>query len=175
MLRSSLRASTRLRTFPTPAAFTTSALNLAPQTAPALTKQDALTPYQTPASWSATTKTQLTHLRAQTTLSAIVEIKQRPYFVAVNDVIVTMRMNDLQLGDVIELDRVREIGSEDYLLQGNPYVHPGFFTVKAVVIEHPVSQEIVRHHWKKRGHQPVHVNRNHHTALRVSEISIKEV
>ncbi|KAI9352061.1 ribosomal protein L21-like protein, partial [Obelidium mucronatum] len=122
--------------------------------------------------WSATTKDQLNIFRSQKSFSAIIELKQRPYFVALNDVIVTMRMNDLKLGDVITLDRVREIGSEEFILQGNPYVHPSYFTVKAVVIEHPVSEEIVRHHWKKRGHQPVHVNRNHHTALRVCEISI---
>ncbi|KAJ3098622.1 hypothetical protein HDU97_003887 [Phlyctochytrium planicorne] len=83
-----------------------------------------------------------------------------------------MRMNDLNIGDIISLDRVREISTEDYILQGHPYVYPGYFNIKATVIEHPVSGEIVRHHWKKRGHQPIRVNRNHHTALRITEISI---
>ncbi|KAJ3393893.1 hypothetical protein HDU84_000856 [Entophlyctis sp. JEL0112] len=138
-------------------------------------RDEALAPFIPPAEWSAATKDRLAMLRAQRDLRAIVEIKQRPYFVAVNDVIITMRMNDLSLGDVIVLDRVREISSEDYILQGHPYVFPSFFTIKAVVVEHPVSAEIVRHHWKKRGHQPVHVNRNHHTALRISEISISKL
>ncbi|KAJ3019066.1 UNVERIFIED_CONTAM: Adaptor for signal transduction [Siphonaria sp. JEL0065] len=151
------------------AAFTTAA------TSKPLQKSDALKEYVAPSEWSTTTKDQLNTLRSQKSFSAIVEVKQRPYFVALNDVIVTMRMNDLKLGDVISLDRVREIGTEEFILQGNPYVHPNYFSVKAVVIEHPVSQEIVRHHWKKRGHQPVHVNRNHHTALRVCEISINKV
>ncbi|KAJ3132628.1 hypothetical protein HK100_005182 [Physocladia obscura] len=104
---------------------------------------------QMPAAPSSQTKTQLALLRGQNYLRAIVELKQRPYFVALNDVIITMRMNDLELGDVIELDRVREISSEDYILQGNPYVHPSYFKVKAVVIEHPVSAEIVplQDHW----------------------------
>ncbi|KAJ3244048.1 hypothetical protein HDU78_011528 [Chytriomyces hyalinus] len=142
----------------------------------------AVSPSQTAAPaastpWSETTKTQLGLLREQPTnsFSAIVELKQRPYFVGIGDIIVTMRMNDLKLGDVIVLDRVREIGSKDYVLKGHPYVHPQFFSVKAVVIEHPVSAEVVRHHWKKRGHQPVHTNRNHHTSLRIAEISIKDL
>jgi ribosomal protein L21 len=84
-------------------------------------------------------------------------------------------MNDLNLGDVITLDRVREIGSEDYIIQGNPYVYPDFFTIKATVIEHPVGREIVRHHWKKRGYVTKHVNRNHHTALRITDISINKL
>ncbi|KAI9355407.1 ribosomal protein L21-like protein, partial [Zopfochytrium polystomum] len=124
--------------------------------------------------WSAETVGALAKLRAQTKTSAIVEIKGRPYSVTVNDVVVTMRMNDLHLGDVISLDRVREISTEDYFLRGNPYIYPDFFSIKAVVIEHPVSAEIVRHHWKRRGHQPVHRNRNHYTALRISEIGFKD-
>lgn len=114
-------------------------------------------------------------MRQQTKSSAIVEIKQRPFEVSVNDVIITMRMNDLKLGDVIVLDRVREISTEDYVLRGNPYIFPDFFTVKAVVVEHSVSAEIVRHHWKKRGHQPIHRNRTHHTVLRITDISINKL
>ncbi|KAI8614673.1 hypothetical protein BC830DRAFT_1126331 [Chytriomyces sp. MP71] len=125
--------------------------------------------------WSSATKTALDQLRSAPRLSAIVELKQRPYFVSVNDVVVAMRMNDLQLGDVIALDRIREVSSDAHVLQGHPFVHPEFVSVKAVVIEHPVSKEVVRHHWKKRGHQPIHVNRNHHTALRICDISIKEI
>ncbi|KAJ3333684.1 hypothetical protein HDU76_005158 [Blyttiomyces sp. JEL0837] len=128
--------------------------------------------FQPPAKWSQQTLSSLETLRKQPNLKATVEIKQRPYHVGQNDVIITMRMNDLKLGDVISLDRVREISTGDFILQGNPYIYPSFFNIKAVVIEHPVSAEIVRHHWKKRGHQPVHVNRNHHTALRISEIEV---
>ncbi|KAI8852527.1 hypothetical protein BC829DRAFT_384605 [Chytridium lagenaria] len=119
-----------------------------------------------PATWSADTKESLSLIKNQPNHWAIVEIKQRPYYVALNDVIVTMRMNDVSIGD---------ISSDEYILKGHPYLYPGYFTVKATVVEHPVSAEIVRHHWKKRGHQPVIVNRNHHTALRITEISIKDV
>ncbi|KAJ1560810.1 hypothetical protein HK405_005878 [Cladochytrium tenue] len=131
--------------------------------------------FQPPARWSDETIAALRRMRAQAKSSAIVEIKARPYEVTVNDVVVTMRMNDLNLGDVVLLDRVREISTEDFVLKGHPYIYPAFYTIKAVVIEHPVSGEIVRHHWKRKGHQPVHRNRTHHTALRIAEITINDV
>lgn len=113
-------------------------------------------------------------LKAQDKYYAIVEIKGRPYYVTTSDVVITMRMNELQLGDVISLDRVRELGSEDYILKGNPYIKPDYFTVTATVIEHPVSKDITRIHHKRRGRDKTVVNKNHHTALRISEIKINE-
>ncbi|KAJ3192733.1 hypothetical protein HK101_006027 [Irineochytrium annulatum] len=140
----------------------------------AITHQQALSEYQPPTQWSQSTLDALAKLREQRNHHAIVEIKSRPYHVRARDIIVTMRMNELQLGDEIELDRVRELGGEDYILQGNPYVRPDFFTVKAVVIEHTVGGEVVRRHWKRHGHIKVVRNRPHHTCLRITEISIKK-
>lgn len=58
------------------------------------------------------------------------ELKNKPHQVSLNDIVVTERMNDLKLGDSLAFDRIREIGSKDWVVQGNPYVHPSFFTVK---------------------------------------------
>ncbi|TPX69313.1 hypothetical protein SpCBS45565_g02506 [Spizellomyces sp. 'palustris'] len=127
-----------------------------------------------PTSWTQQTKDALDLLRNQSQYYAIVEIKNRPYFVNNNDIIVTMRMNDLRLGDVIALDRVREIGSGDYILKGNPYIDPKYFRIKAVVVEHPVSTEIVSVHKKRRGRDKIVRNNNHHTALRVAGIEINK-
>ncbi|KAI8917366.1 ribosomal protein L21-like protein [Entophlyctis helioformis] len=108
----------------------------------------------------------------QTKYAAIVEIKNRPYHVAKNDVIVAPRMNDLRLGDVIELDRVREISSPDYVLQGNPYVDPRYFRIRASVVEHAKSKEIVRKHTKRSGDSKTVSNANSHTLLRICEMDI---
>ncbi|KAI8812074.1 hypothetical protein BJ742DRAFT_794735 [Cladochytrium replicatum] len=124
--------------------------------------------------WGDDTKKALSLIYHQPSYYAIVEIKQRPYHVHLNDVVITMRMNDCKLGDVLQLDRVREIGSMEYILQGNPYLHPDYIDIKAVVIEHPAAKEVVRQHWKKRGHDKIVRNRSHHTALRISEINIKK-
>jgi len=93
----------------------------------------------------------------------------------VNDVIVTMKMKDLDLGDIIEVNQIREIGSKDYILQGNPFVHPNYISIKCVVIEHPVGP-LTTHTWhRRRGHSKTRKHQNHYTALRVSEISIKSI
>ncbi|TPX38207.1 hypothetical protein SmJEL517_g00367 [Synchytrium microbalum] len=135
-------------------------------------KEDPLAPMKL-GPRSSTTEEALSLISSQPSHYAILEIKGRPYHVHVDDVIVTMRMNEVRLGDVLVLDRVREIGSAEYLLRGNPYVHPDYHTVKLVVVEHPVGKPIVRKHWKKRGQDKIVVNTTSHTALRVAEISIK--
>lgn len=104
-------------------------------------------------------------------LYAIAEIKNKPFYFAVNDVLIAPRMKELELGDVIELDRVREIGSPDYVLQGNPYVHPSFYSIKLTVMEHPYSAENVTERKKKAG-KSIKVHRSGHTLLKVSDISV---
>ncbi|KAJ3130460.1 aconitate hydratase [Nowakowskiella sp. JEL0407] len=123
--------------------------------------------------WSPEMKSALSLLRNQKDFYAIVEIHNRPYFVHVNDLIMTMRINQLSLGNILELDRVREIGSTDFILKGSPYIHPDIFQVKAIVTEHPVSSDIVRVKHMRRGRDRVSTNQNHYTALRITDISIK--
>lgn len=113
-------------------------------------------------------------LRDQPNYYAIVEIKSRPYHIAKNDLIITPRMNDLKLGDVIKLDRCREIGSPEYILQGNPYIDPSYFSISASVVEHTKSEQIVRRHWKRSGDDKFVSNASHHTKLRVCELNINE-
>eukprot|EP00842_Homolaphlyctis_polyrhiza_P004030 jgi/Hompol1/4628/HPOL_003781-RA len=122
--------------------------------------------------FSQTTKDALLLMHNQTQYYAVVEIKNRPYHVSKNDVIVTPRMKDLQLGDIIELDRVREIGSSDFVLQGNPYIDPRFFKMAAVVVEHAVSKDIHRVYWKRSGNVRRTTRNTAHTLLRVCEMDI---
>ncbi len=117
------------------------------------------------------TQQALSLLKSSGKLYAIAEIKHKPFHFTANDVLVAPRMNELELGDVIELDRVRELGSENYILQGNPYVHPSYFSIKATVIEHPYAPVNVTERKKKAG-KTVRVHRSGHTLLRVSDISI---
>ncbi|KAI8908794.1 hypothetical protein DFJ77DRAFT_473313 [Powellomyces hirtus] len=123
---------------------------------------------------SADTLTALSLLRAQPSFYAIVELKARPYHVHKNDVILTPKINSLQLGDVIALDRVREIGSPDFILKGNPYIDPTYFSIKAVVVEHLVSKENETLFKNRSGRNRIVKNKSHHTALRVAEIDIND-
>ncbi|KAJ3147330.1 hypothetical protein HDU89_005680 [Geranomyces variabilis] len=121
---------------------------------------------------SATTLTALSLLRAQPSFYAIIELKSRPYHIQTNDIIIAPRINELALGDVIALDRVREIGSKDFILKGNPYIDPRYFAIKATVVEHVVSRETEVLFKKRSGRNRIIKNKSHHTALRVGEIEI---
>ncbi|KAK6098111.1 hypothetical protein MT418_002169 [Batrachochytrium dendrobatidis] len=122
--------------------------------------------------FSTNTKEALTLMHNQTKFYAIVEIKNRPYHVAKNDVIIVPRMNDLQIGDVITLDRVREMGSPDYIMQGNPYLDPRYYTIQATAIEHTVGKAIERKHRKRSGISKYVRMTSSYTLLRVCEMDV---
>lgn len=58
-------------------------------------------------------------------------------------------MKDVKVGDVLKLDKVRELGSKDYSLKGTPYVPEHIFDINATVIEHTKSK-LIRIVKKKR-------------------------
>jgi ribosomal protein L21 len=130
--------------------------------------------YIPPTEKSKETKEALEWFQKSKNFYVIAEIKGRPNHVALNDVVVTNKMNDLNLGDVISLDRIREIGSESGVLKGNPYVSPNYFRVTASVISHTLAKPITRKHSKKSGLSKYVTNQSHHTLLRINEISIKK-
>ncbi|KAI8060206.1 sphingosine-1-phosphate lyase [Gongronella butleri] len=81
-------------------------------------------------------------LRDQLRYYAVAEIAGRPYLVTQNDKVIVNRLKDVQVGDVLKLDRVRELGSKDYALCGEPYVQQGVYDIQATVIEHTKSKLI---------------------------------
>ena len=119
------------------------------------------------------TQKTLAELQKTKELFATVEIKSKPFQVSKNDIIVTQRMGDLAIGDIIQLERVREIGSSAWILKGNPYVLPDYFDIKAVCIEHTEATPVTRKHWKKSGDTKFVTNQSHHTLLRISELRLK--
>jgi hypothetical protein len=93
------------------------------------------------------TRDALRALSLEPRLEATVELKTRVYAVKENDILITKRIKDLALGDVIQMDRIYEVKSPQFLLQGSPLVAPEYISVEGVVIEHPVSrtQTLLRH------------------------------
>ncbi|KAF9968736.1 hypothetical protein BGZ70_009014 [Mortierella alpina] len=113
-------------------------------------------------------------LRDQLRYYAVAEIKNRPYLITKNDIIVLDRLKDVQLGDVIELNQIKELGSKDYAIQGKPYVSPEYYSIKATVIEQPKGKIIETFKKKRRKHfqRRYHI-KPLHTLLRVSELEVK--
>jgi ribosomal protein L21 len=113
-------------------------------------------------------------LRNQLRYYAVAEIKNRPYLITKNDIIVLDRLKDVKLGDIIELNQIKELGSKDYSIQGQPYVSPEYFSIKATVIEQPKGKMIETFKKKRRKHfQRRYQFKPLHTLLRVSELEVK--
>ncbi|RKP39021.1 ribosomal protein L21-like protein, partial [Dimargaris cristalligena] len=119
------------------------------------------------------TKALVNRLRNQINYFATVRIKGRLFTVTEGDMIVTERMADLALGDVLQLDRVKEIGSRDFSIVGKPYVSPEYYTIRAVVMEHTLSSPITVVKFKKRkDYKKTIVYQHKYTLLRVSKLDV---
>ncbi|KAF9992461.1 hypothetical protein BGZ65_012212, partial [Modicella reniformis] len=113
-------------------------------------------------------------LRNQLRYYAVAEIKNRPYLITKNDIIVLDRLKDVKLGDVIELNQIKELGSKDYTIKGQPYISPEYYSIKATVIEQPKGKIIETFKKKRRKHfQRRYQIKPLHTLLRVCELEVK--
>ncbi|KAG1055962.1 hypothetical protein G6F43_002107 [Rhizopus delemar] len=91
-------------------------------------------------------------LRDQLRYYAVVDITGRPFLVTKNDKVIVNRLKDVKVGDVIKLDKVRELGSKDYTLKGSPYVPENVFDIHATVIEHTKIGGPVRAYYDLKAH-----------------------
>ena len=87
--------------------------------------------------------------------------------------IVAQKIKDVKIGDVIALDRVREIGTPSFILQGNPFIDPQYFDIRATVVEHQIT-EFSNKHQQRSGHSKTKRGASHYTLLRISEMKIKK-
>lgn len=122
------------------------------------------------------TKKALKAIEEQKKYYAVVEIVGSSYMVTEGDIVKVMRLRDVDVGDVLNMDRVRELGSKDYTIRGSKYVSPAFFDIKATVIEKPVGKDIITLKFRpKTGYKKRLVNQLGFTALRISKLDINSV
>ncbi|ORX94809.1 hypothetical protein K493DRAFT_315326 [Basidiobolus meristosporus CBS 931.73] len=115
-------------------------------------------------------------LREQLRYYAIAEIAGRPFLVTKNDVVVVDHMKEVQLGDVLKLNRIRELGSKDYTIQGKPYVSQDFYSIRATVIEQPKGKQIeIIKKKRRKGYQRRLTHRQPYTVLRISEVEVNKL
>ncbi|CEP08670.1 hypothetical protein [Parasitella parasitica] len=112
-------------------------------------------------------------LRDQLRYYAVAEIAGRPYLITKNDKVIVNRLNDVKVGDVLKLDKVRELGSKDYTLKGSPYVPETVFNINATVIEHTKSKliQIVKKKRRKNYKRTIE-HKQTHTVLRISDVDV---
>ncbi|GAA5802451.1 hypothetical protein HPULCUR_007916 [Helicostylum pulchrum] len=119
------------------------------------------------------TATSVQKLREQLRYYAVAEIAGRPFLITKNDKVIVNRLNDVKIGDVIKLDKVRELGSKDYTLKGSPYVPENVFDINATVIEHTKSKliQIVKKKRRKNYKRTIE-HKQTHTVLRISNVDV---
>ncbi|KAI9322453.1 ribosomal protein L21-like protein [Dichotomocladium elegans] len=125
------------------------------------------------AATEATPKDLVTKLRDQLRYYAIAEIAGRPLLITKNDKVIVNRLKDVKVGDVVKLDRVRELGSKDYAIKGRPYVDEKHFSISATVIEHTKSK-LIRIVKKKRrkNYKRTIEHKQTHTVLRINQVEV---
>lgn len=99
-----------------------------------------------------------------------------PFTVARHDLLKTHRMKDVQVGQVLRLNQIREIGSPSFTLKGAPLLPVNSVEVFATVMEHGKgAKKTTLPHKQRKGPRPVRTIRPLTTVLRIQDIKINEL
>jgi ribosomal protein L21 len=79
------------------------------------------------------------------------------FTVTERDRIITHRLDRVKPGDILEFQKIRELGCKDFTLKGQPFVDPKFFTIRACVVENGKGKRIKME--KKRSRKGIHRNK----------------
>lgn len=108
-------------------------------------------------------------------LYARINLHNMPFTVRPRDYIWTHRMKDTIPGDIIILDRIRELGSKEATLRGRPWIKNKRVLVMATVLEHSRGAKVkVPVHRQRKGRRPKLTIKPHATLLRIRDIVIEE-
>ncbi|KAG9302745.1 hypothetical protein G9A89_009522 [Geosiphon pyriformis] len=123
-----------------------------------------------------TTKELVERLRNQLRYYAVVEICGRAFLVTAGDLVITNRLKDVNLGDVMKLNRVRELGSKDFTIKGQPLISERFCSIKARVVEQPRGPQILTIKKKKGNPRTRHIrHKQFYTVLRICEVEMNKL
>ncbi|TFL01905.1 ribosomal protein L21-like protein [Pterulicium gracile] len=112
-------------------------------------------------------------LRSQPDHYIIANIVGRKYLLAPRDVLTVPRLRDVQVGDVLKLSDISEVGSREYTLRGDPYLPAEQIGANATVIEHTKgSFERIFKKKRRKGYAKTKTHKQTYTRLRVGEFSL---
>ncbi|KAK0543254.1 hypothetical protein OC846_006215 [Tilletia horrida] len=66
----------------------------------------------------------LSLLKTQPNRYAIASLVGRTFLLSISDMLTVPRLRDVRVGDVLELDRIHEVGSQDYTLRAQEAIAP---------------------------------------------------
>ena len=101
------------------------------------------------------TRACLSHLT--TPLYARLMIHSYNFTVTERDRIITHRLAGVKPGDILEFQKIRELGNKDFTLKGQPFIDTKFVTIRACVVENGKGRRIKME--KKRKRKGIHRNK----------------
>jgi large subunit ribosomal protein L21 len=112
-------------------------------------------------------------LRSQPSHYVIASIVGKRLILTPRDLVTVPRLKDVNVGDVLQLNAIEELGSREYTLRGNPYIGEDVVSVSATVVEHTkgTMERIVKFK-RRKGYKKTIKHKQTYTRLRVHDIDI---
>ena len=85
------------------------------------------------------------------------------------------RLKDVNVGDVLKLADIHEIGSREFTVRGNPTIPTEQVRVEATVVEHTKGKmEVIFKKKRRKGYERTVRHKQTYTRLRIGPIDIAE-
>lgn len=112
-------------------------------------------------------------IRSQPSHYVIATFAGRKYLIAPRDLLTVPRLRDVNVGDIVTLDQIHELGSREYTIRGNPVISPERVKVQATVVEHTKgNMEFIFKKKRRKGYQKTVTHKQPYTRLRIGNIDI---
>lgn len=122
-----------------------------------------------------TTSAALSIIRTQPSQYIVTSLGGRKYILTPRDLLTVPHLKDVKVGDVLALKDIREVGSRDYTLRGDPLIPHGRVKVEATVVEHTKgAMEVVFKKKRRKGYQKTIKNKHPYTRLRIGPIQFTD-
>ena len=112
-------------------------------------------------------------IRSQPSQYVVAAFAGRKYILTPRDLLTVPHLRDVNVGDVLVLDEIHELGSREYTLRGNPVIPPGSVKVEATVVEHTKgNMEYIFKKKRRKGYRKTIQHKQPYTRLRIGPIEI---
>ena len=112
-------------------------------------------------------------IRSQPSQYIIASLAGRRYLLTPRDVLTVPRLRDVNVGDVLALTEVHEVGSREYTLRGSPCIPTSLVNVSATILEHTKgSMEFIFKKKRRKGYQKTIQHKQTYTRIRIGPIHL---
>ncbi|CAL1714840.1 unnamed protein product [Somion occarium] len=124
---------------------------------------------------ASTPATALSLIRSQPSHYVVASVAGRKYTLAPRDLLTVPRLKDVNVGDVLSLSEIHEVGSREFTIRGNPIIPPENVKVQATVVEHTKGRmEVIFKKKRRKGYQRTIKHKQTYTRLRIGPIDVVE-